>query len=132
MKLLVNELKTELVQQLSGDETRIVEAVRLKLYKHNSPAGSLFVEVRDENGGVISVSESIAISSLSESAFFHGQIRFYLNAYLKAGRSYQLALCSTGYSFSESAYVGWCLDFDFHTYTKTTKHRHDFEIWSRK
>lgn len=132
MKLMVNELKTELIQKLSGDEFTIVEAVRLHLYKHGAPGGSLFVEIRDEQSQLIATSETILIGSISEMTFFHGQVRFYVSAYLRPESVYQLVLKSSGYSFSEGAYVGWCLDFDFNTYQKNSNHAHDYEIWSRK
>lgn len=132
MKLLVNELKTEIAQAVSGDGFAVVEAVRLHLYKHGAPAGSLFVEIRDEHGQMIATSEVIPIESLSESLYFHGQIRFFISAYLRPSAVYQIVLCSTGYSFNESAYVGWCCDFDFNTYPKNSKYAQDYEIWTRK
>lgn len=132
MKLMVNELKTELIQELSGDDLSIVEAVRLHLYKHGAPGGSLFVEIRDEQSQLIATSETISIGSISEMMYFHGQVRFNINVYLRPASIYQLVLKSSGYSFSEGAYVGWCLDFDFNTYPKNSAHAHDYEIWTRK
>lgn len=132
MKLMVNELKTELIQEVSSDSFAIVEAVRLHLYKHGNPAGSLFVEIRDGQGQLVAISEQIPIESISEMMFFHGQIRFYVSAYLRPESTYQLVLKSTGYNFTEESYVGWCLDFDFGTYPKDSIFAHDYEFWTRK
>lgn len=136
MKLLVHELKTELVQNSRGDKHNILEAIRLHLYKHNSPSGNLFVEVRDLNNQLVSRSEILPISSISEAPFFHGQVRFYVNAYLIAGNEYRIALCASEYTFNESAYIGWCADFDFKTYPRQTEilmdSPLDYEIWERR
>ncbi len=132
MKILVNELRTEIVQNISGDDFASVEAIRLHLYKHNNPIGSLRIEIRDEYGQTISGSNEVEISDLGESSFFHGQVRFDIKVLLRPNYKYQLVLKSEGYSFEEQAYVGWCLDFDFNTYPKDANHAHDYEIWCRK
>lgn len=131
MKLLVNELISELKQGISSDKTSYVEGIRVHLYKHGTPTGSLRLEIRSRNGQRIAVSESIAIADLTEAPYFHGQVLFGIKAHLRASADYHLVLCQEGYSFSEAAYVGWCLDFDFKTYPKTSKFAHDYEIWSR-
>lgn len=132
MKLLVNELKTEIAQAVSGDGFAVVEAVRLHLYKHGSPAGSVFVEIQDERGQMIAKSEVLPIESISEALYFHGQIRFFIKAYLQPAVVYRLVLKSEGYSFTESEYVGWCCDFDFNTYPKNSRYAQDYEFWTRK
>lgn len=132
MKLMVNELKTELVQVVSSDGFAIVEAVRLHLYKHGNPAGSLFVQIRDGHGQLIATSEQIQIESISEEMFFHGLIRFYISAHLRPESNYQMVLQSTGYNFTEESYVGWCFDFDFNNYPKESNHALCYEFWTRK
>ena len=112
--LAVEELKTTLTQDiLIGVSNLNVEAIRPRLYKHNTATGSVTIEVRDTNGETIKASNTIAISALSAAAFFHGFIQFDINIGLKAETTYQIALVpSGGYSFGESAYVGWVLDHE--------------------
>ena len=111
--LAVEELKTTLNQEiLVGDNNLNVEAVRPRIYKHNAPAGSLQVQIRDTNDKIIASSNSVTISSVSASAFFHGFIRFDINAGLKAGTTYRLFLVPSGYTFAESDYIGWVKDHE--------------------
>ena len=111
--LAVEELKTTLNQEiLVGDNNLNVEAIRPRLYKHNVPAGTLQVQVRDTNDKIISTSNSITITDISAVAFFHGFIRFDINAGLKAGTTYRLFLVPSGYTFTESDYVGWVKDHE--------------------
>jgi len=137
MKLHVHELYTELSQEVQSGAIVNVEAVRLHLYKHNNPAGSLTVEIRNENG-VVAVGETLLISDISSEPFFHGMVRFYINAQLKNNTAYKIVLKHSGYTFSEPAYVGWATDFDFNTYDKTPTPSHallnpfDYEVWVRK
>lgn len=136
MKLIVHELVTTLSQTVRCDSTSNVIAVRVKLYKHNSPSGSLQLQIK-HNSQVIATSETIAISSVSGAAYFHGLIRFYISAQLQAGQTYEITLVPTGYTFSEPAYVGWCADFDFNTYPTISPTAHPlfaplhYELWTK-
>jgi hypothetical protein len=136
MKLVVHELVTTLSQAVRCEATSNVTAIRVNIYKHNSPSGSLQVQLR-HNNQVIATSEAIAISSVSSAAFSHGLVRFYISAQLQAGQTYELVLVPTGYTFTEPAYVGWCADFDFNTYPTTSPVTHPllaplhFEFWTK-
>lgn len=138
MKLIVIELKSELAQTIIPDRTEHVEGIRLHLYKHAEPTGYIHLELRDENNSLITQSEVIPISSIESDGYYHGQIRFNVNAHLKEQTEYKIVLCHTGYIFDESAYVGWCLDYDYNSYPKgyeyssPLKSSFDFEIWTRK
>lgn len=138
MKLLVVELKSELTQTIKPDRSEHIEAIRIHLYKHQEVTGNIYLELRDENNFLITQSELIPISSIESDGYFHGQVRFNINAHLKELTEYRLVLCHSGYTFDESAYVGWCLDYDFNTYPKDyfvdspLKSSFDYEIWSRK
>lgn len=129
MKLLVNELISELKQTISGDKISIVEGIRLHLYKHRNPAGTLYLDVR-KGRQTIASSAGVQISAISDAPFFHGQVLFEIKAHLRAGTAYDLVLRHEGYAFTEEAYVGWCLDFDFRTYPKIGKFAQDYEIWA--
>lgn len=113
MRLVVHELVTELSQRIKvGGRDLQLNAVRPHLYKHRSPAGSLFLEVQDTSGRLIKATETIAISAISAATYYHGVIRFSIDLQLRATASYLLVLKSTGYSFAETGYVGWCNDYD--------------------
>lgn len=138
MKLLVAELVTELYQELTCSEDQDIQAIRLHLYKHNTAAGSLSVVVTDSNGRTIATSDSVAISDISASAFYHGYIKFPIVCSLKEGTVFRVYLRQSGYTFSEGSYVGWCNDFDLRKYSATyspntgTRAALDCELWGYK
>ncbi len=113
MILQVHELQTELKQKIKATQHVDMYAVRLHLYRHNSPAGQLFVELRNANNKLVKTSEVINISSIPVTqAYFHGYIRFLISNSLKEDSQYYIALKSTGYTYSPSAFIGWVNDFD--------------------
>jgi hypothetical protein len=113
MILQVHELETELKQKFRAVDNVNMYGVRLHLYRHLLPVGSLFVELRNSNNVLIKTSEVIDIADIPQTEdYFHGYIRFLISHPLREGLEYFLALKSTGYSFSESAFIGWCNDFD--------------------
>lgn len=132
----MSELNTELRQAITANEQSNVNAIRLHLYKHMFAVGALYVEIHSANG-LIATSEEIEISSISEANFYHGQIRFFIKAQLLPDTPYELVLKSNGYGFSESAWVGWCSDFDFETYPVSyvpegsLQRPLDYEIWTK-
>lgn len=136
MKLAVAELKTELYQDLVATSNTDIHAVRLHLYKHNSPAGSLIVKLADTQGKVFATSDTVSISSIT-GTFFHGYVRFLVSYPIKKNTQFRVYLTSSGYTFGESAYIGWCNDFDLRKYTATyspnqsTRAALDLEVWSK-
>ena len=139
MKLLVHELNNNVYQALTPSRNIIVEAIRPHLYKHNLPSGNVLVEVLNQAGDVIASSSEVAITDLSGSDFFHGFIKFEINAYLKKDTTYLINIkAKDGYSFSESAYLGVCNSFDFQNYSANYTPNADFnspldvQIWERR
>jgi hypothetical protein len=138
MKLLIEELKAVPVgQKITPAQNYNIEAIRPHLYKHNTASGSLFVTIHDTKGNLIATSNTLAISALSPSAFFHGHVTFNILASLEAGVEYLVRVNASGYTFAEAAYVGFCRDFDFHTYPTTYSvtgalaSPFDIQIWAR-
>lgn len=119
MKLLVIELNNSVSQTIVPSKNTNVEAIRPHIYKHNFPLGTVAVEIHDTYGELIAQSESLNISEISEQAFYHGYIRFYIKAYLRAGVSYKIVIKTSDYVFSESAYLGVCNSFDLSSYPAT-------------
>jgi len=143
MKLVVFELKSAgLFQQLkTQDEDINVEAIRPHIYRHNFATGDVFIEIQDDTNQLIATSNVVAISTLFDTTsqnFFHGYIRFDIKVFMKADTVYTIALkASGGYSFAESAYVGWVNDYDLQKYDRNYVPVDDFqkpldmEVWDR-
>lgn len=140
MILVVHELVTVLKQEINLlDKDLLVHAIRPHIYRHNSPTGSLHLEIWDENEKTIAQSSSVAIASIGTAAYFHGYVEFPFVEPLKAGSTYWVALKATGgYSFSESAYIGWCNDYDLrkvdadYTPNEGVSAALDMEFWVKK
>lgn len=137
MKLLVHEIYTEVYQTVIPTKNVNVEAIRPHLYLNNFPAGNVLVKIHDSSGELVSESEALEISELSTEPYCHGHFRFYIKAHLKAGTTYKIVISTTGYSFSESAYIGVCNSFDLSAYPANYSPNIgvnaplDIEIWSR-
>lgn len=114
--LIVHELgqsADDPVQEITIKDTNVnLTNVRLDLYRHNSPAGSLVVRVKDQNDRQIAESNSVTITSIGSDSYFHGWVTFNVTAALRKEQSYRFTLDSSGYSFSEAAYVGWNKQWD--------------------
>lgn len=134
--LLLNELKTSLTQTITPEYTQIVRAIRLDLVKYANPAGSIKVTIKDEHDNTVATSPLLAISSISEDLYYHGFIRFDISAHLKANTTYNIVLSSQGYTFSDSNYIGWKLDYSRQGYELTPENNNLFEsafsleLWS--
>lgn len=112
MILMAHELISVLQQKITTTRNLSVEAIRPHLLKYASPSGSVKMNVRDVSGYLIATSNTVAISALSASAYFHGVIEFDIDVSLKNGVTYIIELASTGYTYGSSSFIGWCNDFD--------------------
>jgi hypothetical protein len=141
VKLIVHELQDEgLTQTLVPDKRINVVAMRPHLYRHQWPDGSLKVQIK-QGATLIAESEAQPISEIGTEDYFHGYVRFYVNAILEKDVEYSFILISDDgdpYEFSEPAYIGWCNGFDLLKYEATydpslpSSYPLDMEIWSRK
>jgi hypothetical protein len=140
VKLIVHELKASaLVQQMTPTKNVSVVAVRPHLYRHNFATGSLKIQITDDSDAVIAESNELAIDDLGTMDYAHGYYRFDINAVLRSGVTYKFKLVGgDGYSFDESAYVGWCNGYDLGKYpmdvtpTDSLNYPLALEIWERK
>lgn len=144
MKLLVHELMTTLEQQVTTNHRNIlIEAIRPHIYKHANPSGSLSIKLKDLNDQTIASSNTLTISTIhttgfSSATYGHGYIKFDIDAFLRKETTYKIVLEASGYTFSESAYIGWCNGFDLGKYDSTYSPNVgfsaalDLEIWERK
>lgn len=138
MDLILDELKTTLEQEITPTLNASVMHIRPHLYIENNPSGSVKVQVLSE-GVVIAESSEVSISSITSATYAHGYIRFDVDVFLKENVTYKLRLApGTGYSFSGSAFVGWCKDFDLRKYATAysassgLRSAYDYEVWGRE
>lgn len=142
MNLVVEELLTYLEQKITTPDRPVqLRYLRPHLLKYLNPAGSLTVQLRDAtNSVVLATSDSVTIQSLHDATgpYFHGYVRFSLNAGLLPLTNYWLRLVPSGYSFSEAAYIAWCKDFDLRKFDADyspnlgVNSAFDFEPWELK
>lgn len=139
MKLIIQELvDSPLEQVVTPDRNTIVEAIRPHLYRHNFATGSLQVKIYDSVDNLVGESDPLNIADIMTADFFHGYVRFYVNAYLKKDQSYKIKLvASEDYTFSEAAYIGWANGYDLAKYPNASvpatvyQFPLDLEIWER-
>lgn len=138
MTLVLMELDSDIDQTVTPPRNVIVEAIRPHLYRHNFPTGNLKLQILTIADVLVAESEEIAIEDIGEMDFFHGYVRFYINAYLKKDTQYKIRLTSTdGYVFDESAYCGWVNGYDLGKYqldvipNSVYQYPFDLEIWER-
>lgn len=111
MQLVVHELETsgQVRQKITiGSRPQMVYAIRAMLFRYLSPAGTAYLEIQDENGKKIAVSDSVSIAAVGTGNYWTGYRRFLVSIALKANTSYYISLKASGYTFSELAYLGWC------------------------
>jgi hypothetical protein len=137
MRLVVHELVTELSQTLKPSKHTNVCAIRPHLYIHNAPSGSLKVQIKTSDGVLISESEELVITEITDAVYFHGYVRFDIKAFLMRDIEYQVCVVGAdGYSFSESAYCGVCNDYDLKKYEAEYEQSAglsaplDIEVWA--
>lgn len=113
-------------------------ALRPRLYLHGSPSGTIKVAVQNSSGLTIAESSDQTITDLKTNTYAHGYYRFYITASLVKDEDYRFCvICGGGYSFSESAYVGVCTDWDStksqldYTPSSAFEYPLDFEAWER-
>ena len=137
MQLIVQELTSELFQSFMPDSNKQVSAIRPHLYIRNNPVGNVKVQVLTSDDVLITESDPVAFSEITNAIEYHGYVAFFLNASLKKDETYRIKIVSGGgYSFSESAYVAICNDYDLRKYTpeytiaSVWQAPLDIEIWT--
>lgn len=111
-KLVVEELRTELIHNATAPSRMVVKAVRPFIYKHRSPAGTFKIELwqfgakLDETS--LTSAEIETNAGLNPNEFMHGPINFEFSNGVPINRgTFQIKLTNSGYAFSESAYLAW-------------------------
>lgn len=140
MKLIAHELKAAgLLQTLEAPKDMLVVAIRPHLYRHHFATGSLKIQVLDNSDVLLTESEVIDIADIGSLNFFHGSVRFLVSLGMTKNTTYKIQLVGlNGYSFNESAFIGWCNGFDLGVYPETyspstnLKDALNMEIWEKR
>jgi hypothetical protein len=139
MRLVVQEVKADgVIQEFTPTQNTLVYAVRPHIYRHLNPSGSLQLQILDTDDNVLVESEEIEISSIGSADYYHGYVRFLIDIGLKKDVTYRFKLIGTdGYSYSDSAFIGWCNGYDLGKYPEQytpsadAYSALDCEIWKR-
>lgn len=136
MNIYVHELVTVLSQEIMTPDRYVhLEAVRPHIYKHLGPSGSFKIQVLDADSNLVAESSTLTAADISASNYFHGYVKFPVKCTLSPSSSYFIQLAATGYTFSGSAFIGWCNDFDLRKYDASGDGVYaplDMEIWEYK
>lgn len=142
MKLIVHELVSSLYWAVESPlDPRVIRGIRPHLLRYGAPTGSLYMEIRKASDETLyATSETIAVSSIPVGTYWHGFIRFYTNFILPASTNLKVYLKSSGgYAFAETAYIGWCIEWDSlrkydmsSDYFVTEDAPFDCELWGYK
>lgn len=140
MKLIVHELTqgSNLNQTFTAPRDCNIVAVRPHILRYGLPSGNLQLSI-EEVGGSSLASTTLTISSIASANYFHGYVKFDIVVGLRKGVEYRVKLEGvSGYTFSESNYIGWCNGFDLKKYKASYQQTNsmdaplDFELWERR
>lgn len=118
--LLVNPLKTQLRQEirLNHDKRYIIEAICPYIYMHNSPNGTFIFRIKKGLTTVFSQSfTSIDLKASINTTNNYAHIFYAINPIsgfllLEKG-NYIFELDSTGYTYSDTSYLGWITQHEY-------------------
>jgi hypothetical protein len=136
VNLIIHELITSLSQEYTTKhEVCNLLYVRPHLYRKGAPAGSVALQIQDQTGEVVAVSNTRVIADIGAGTYWHGVARFEITASLAPLTTYRFALVPTGYVHSPSAYLAWCNGFALGRYDTELEGFDaplDLENWTRQ
>lgn len=106
-----------LTQEFESKKRARVFGIRPNLYFHNIPSGDVLLEIK--NGSEVLGSKQISVTDLRSSAsvtdnFAHGYFLFEFDKPIAMrAKTYNIEVSGVnGYTFSDSAYLGWIKEHD--------------------
>ncbi len=114
MRLYVEELRaTALVQEFTRTSTALVPKVRLHICKYLSPAGTFIASLTDADDNVLGTDSQtlndMVVAGLPSANYYHGHVTFeFPRALTLKPGTYKLKLSSSGYTYSDTVFLGWC------------------------
>lgn len=142
-QLLVHELQTSLESLITINSAKTIYAVRPHLHCHNSPAGTFTIGIYDISDNLIQAktftSADIVAAMATANLYIHGYFTVtFDNVVPIVIGDYKIKLTSSGYTFSESSYLGWVADHENlkieldYTPTSDLENPLSFELWGFK
>lgn len=115
------------------DRPVFMDHVKVHIYKHLAPAGTLRLLLCDRNNVITLASADVIISTISSANYFHGMVKFDLQYPLAANTEYYLVMNTAGgYSYDPNAFVGWVLAGSLQNNDGAAAASLHFEIWEEK
>lgn len=112
--IVVDELKAVTLSQPITVSSKIVSTgVRLNLFKYLSPAGTFTCSIKQSSTTIGSKALTSALieagdTNITNINYTHGYILFqFAGPVVLNPGDYTIELSSSGYTFSEAAYIGW-------------------------
>ncbi len=146
--LVLDELKTTLEQDFTLNEDSLtgmrIKAIRPLLYLHNDPTGTFTISLKQGvttiDSKALTMAEILSNANFSAGQYHWGVFNFEFDQYntIKRGLTYTIELSSSGYSFTESAYVGWIKPHEdlVNTFNEVvdifTKNPFGYQLWGHK
>jgi len=132
MKLVVSELITTLSQTvtITGEERLSFASIRPYIYMHNAPAGTFTLSVK--SGAATLISKSFTSSEIKSDLtttddYAHlWKALIFDNPFQLGKGEYELELSSSGYSFSNTSYIGWVKEHENRFNDQTGEEVSDF------
>jgi hypothetical protein len=131
--LVLDELRTTLEQNFTTVEREQVYAIRPNLYLHNDPVGTFILSIKQGSTTLGSTTLTLAEiktgAGFADNQYHHGVFRFLFSTpvVLQARTEYTIELSSSGYTFSESSFIGWVKEFENLKNTFTDSISNDYE-----
>lgn len=141
MKIQVHELKAiDLVHSATTERRMIIKAIRPHIYKHLSPSGTFTMTI-SQNGDDLGSKDFTSASiegdgPATATNYFHGPVALIFDSPIVVNRgAFEITLSSSGYTFSEAAYIGWIAEHEnivnnFTSTGNTLDNPLSVEIWS--
>jgi hypothetical protein len=111
--LIVEELITDLEQEIKVTHGIQVATIRPWVYFHNNPAGTFYFNIYGTSGLVKSFSFNYldvkTASGLTE-AYFHSHYAISMTPFLLPRGTYTIKFEHSGYTYDTNSFVGWCKD----------------------
>lgn len=132
--LVVEQLETTLSQEFTVTSNRRAQlyAIRPYLYMHNTPLGTFSLELK--RGSDVLTTKTFTcsdiqsdLSTANDYAHIYKALLLDSPVMIEKG-TYTLELSASGYSFSESAYLGWIREYENQFYTVSGNYNNSFEL----
>ena len=114
--LVCEQLETNLTQTVNLVFNKVyhLDGIKIKLLMYNAPAGNFTLSVK--SGAETLASSSFTSADMKSDLstadnYAHLYKALDISLILKKG-SYDFVLSSSGYTFSESSFIGWCKSYE--------------------